>query len=295
MVPSPAQGAASKEVSMSAIRDKIQSADLSVTPLSPTIGAEIGGVDLRQKLDRLQRDALKALLLRHKVLFFRDQDINRDQQLAFAANFGEVYAHPVGGVETHRAVQPISAEALKKYDIRDNHWHTDTSWRINPSFGAVLKAVHIPEVGGDTIWADGHAIWKGLPDDLKARIDDLYVIHDYQDALSKAGERYPLVAHPAIRTHPETGEEIFWINFSLKPRFVDLAPDESRALLARLYDEVKRPEHQVRFRWKPNSVALWDNRAGLHYAVRDYGDFPRVMERVLIGSDDIPYREREPA
>jgi alpha-ketoglutarate-dependent taurine dioxygenase len=280
---------------MAAILDRIQQTGLSVVPLGPTIGAEIGGLDLSRQLDRQQRDALKALLLRHKVLFFRDQDITRDQQLAFAANFGEVYAHPVGGVETHRAVQPISAEALKAYDIRENHWHTDTSWRINPSFGAVLKAVHIPEVGGDTIWADGHAIWKGLPDDLKARIDQLYVVHDYQDALAKAGERYPLVAHPAIRTHPETGEEIFWINFSLKPRFVDLAPEESRALLARLYDEVKRPEHQVRFRWQPNSVALWDNRAGLHYAVRDYGDFPRVMERVLIGSDDIPYRERKPA
>jgi taurine dioxygenase len=280
---------------MSDVLDKIQRTGLSVTPLNPSIGAEIGGLDLRQQLDREQRDTLKALLLRHKVLFFRDQDISRDQQLAFAANFGEVYAHPIGGVETHRAVQPISAEALKKYDIRENHWHTDTSWRINPSLGAVLKAVHIPEVGGDTIWADGHAIWKGLPEDLKAKIDDLYVVHDYQDALAKAGQRYPLVAHPAVRTHPETGEEIFWINYSLKPRFVDLAPEESKALLARLYDEVKRPEHHARFRWRQNSVALWDNRAGLHYAVRDYGDFPRVMERVLIGSDDIPYRERKPA
>ncbi|WP_454759831.1 TauD/TfdA dioxygenase family protein [Caulobacter segnis] len=280
---------------MSDVLDKVQQIGLSVTPLNPSIGAEIGGIDLRQQLDRQQRDTLKALLLRHKVLFFRDQDISRDQQLAFAANFGEVYAHPIGGVETHRAVQPISAEALKQYDIRENHWHTDTSWRINPSLGAVLKAVHIPEVGGDTIWADGHAIWKGLPEDLKARIDDLYVVHDYQDALAKAGQRYPLVSHPAVRTHPETGEEIFWINYSLKPRFVDLAPEESRALLARLYDEVKRPEHHARFRWRQNSVALWDNRAGLHYAVRDYGDFPRVMERVLIGSDDIPYRERKPA
>lgn len=280
---------------MSDVLDRIQQAGLSVTPLNPTIGAEISGIDLRQKLDREQRDTLKALLLRYKVLFFRDQDISRDQQLAFAANFGEVYAHPIGGVETHRAVQPISAEALKQYDIRENHWHTDTSWRINPSLGAVLKAVHIPEVGGDTIWADGHAIWKGLPEDLKARVDELYVVHDYQDALAKAGQRYPLVSHPAVRTHPETGEEIFWVNYSLKPRFVDLAPEESRALLARLYDEVKRPEHHARFRWRKNSVALWDNRAGLHYAVRDYGDFPRVMERVLIGSDDIPYRERRPA
>ncbi len=214
---------------------------LSTIRLNPTIGSEVSGIDLRQPLDRSQRDALKALLLERKVLFFRDQDITRDQQLAFAANFGEVYAHPTGGVETHRAVQPISAEAFKEYDIRENHWHTDTSWRINPSFGAVLKAVHIPEVGGDTIWADGGAIYRGLPDDLKAAVDDLYVVHDYQSALNRAGERYPLVAHPAIRTHPETGEDIFWINFSLKPRFVDRSPEDSKALLARLYDEVKKP------------------------------------------------------
>jgi alpha-ketoglutarate-dependent taurine dioxygenase len=265
--------------------------NLSVAPVGATIGAEVSGIDLREGLDRRQREAVKALLLKYKVLFFRDQDITRDQQIAFAANFGEIYAHPTGGVETHRAVQPISAEGLKKYEIRENHWHTDTSWRVNPSFGAVLRAVHIPEVGGDTIWADGAAIYRGLPRDLRAQVDDLYVIHDYQDALTRSGECYPLVAHPAIRTHPETEEDIFWINFGLKPRFVDLAPEDSRALLARLYDEVKKPEYHARFRWRQNSVALWDNRAGLHYAVRDYGEFPRVMERVLIGSDDIPYRK----
>jgi alpha-ketoglutarate-dependent taurine dioxygenase len=162
---------------------------LSTIPLNPTIGSEVSGIDLRQPLDRSQREALKALLLERKVLFFRDQDITRDQQLAFAANFGEVYAHPTGGVETHRAVQPISAEALKDYDIRENNWHTDTSCRINPSFGAVLKAVHIPEVGGDTIWADGGAIYRGLPEDLMAEVDDIYVIHDYQDSLDRSGER----------------------------------------------------------------------------------------------------------
>ncbi len=266
---------------------------LSFQLLNPTIGAEVAGVDLGQPLAAEEREELKALLLRYKVLFFRDQEITRDQQIAFALNFGELYAHPTGGVETHRVVQPIAAENFKKHSsANESHWHTDTSWRIDPSFGAVLRAVKIPEVGGDTIWADGGAIYRGLPDDLKARIDDLHVIHDYQDALTRSGVRYPLVAHPIVRTHPETGEDIFWVNFSLKPRIVDLDKAESDALLARLYAEVKRPEYHARFRWKPNSVAFWDNRAGLHYAVRDYGDFPRVMERVLIASDDIPHRVR---
>lgn len=266
---------------------------LTVDRLNPTIGAEIGGVDLTQPLTAQLRETLRALLLKHKVLFFRDQDITRDQQVAFALNFGELYAHPTGGVETHRVVQPIAAENFKKYVANgESHWHTDTSWRIDPSFGAVLRAVTIPEVGGDTIWADGAAIYRGLPEDLKAKIDDLYVIHDYQDALRRSGVNYPLVAHPIVRTHPETGEDIFWINFGLKPRIIDLDKAESDALLARLYEEVKRPEHHARFRWRKNSVAFWDNRAGLHFAVRDYGDFPRVMERVLIASDDIPHRVR---
>jgi taurine dioxygenase len=267
---------------------------LRVDPLTPVIGAEIDGIDLRQPLNRALRDELYALLLRHKVLFFRDQDISHDQQLDFARNFGDLYAHPTGGLQSHRVIQPIAAEDLRKYAIA-NHWHTDTSWRLNPVLGAVLRAEHIPEVGGDTIWANGGAILRALPDDLRAAIDGLYVVHDYQSALAKAGEIYPLVAHPAIRTHPETGEDIFWINFGLKPRFVDLDRAESDALLARLYQEVKNPEHSVRFRWRKHSVAFWDNRAGLHYAVRDYGDFPRVMHRVLIASDDIPHRVRTAA
>ena len=279
-----------------ALKARETAGSLTVSPLNPTIGAEIGGIDLSRPLSVEDRDAVKGLLLRHKVLFFRDQAITRDQQIAFALNFGELYAHPTGGVETHRVVQPIAAENFKKYSSsNENHWHTDTSWRIDPSFGAVLRAVHIPEVGGDTIWADGGAIYRGLPADLKARIDDLYVVHDYQDALVRSGVRYPLVAHPIVRTHPETGEDILWINFSLKPRIVDLDRAESDALLARLYEAVKRPEYHARFRWRPNSVAFWDNRAGLHYAVRDYGDFPRVMERVLIASDDIPHRVRPQA
>jgi alpha-ketoglutarate-dependent taurine dioxygenase len=268
---------------------------LTVEQLTPVIGAEVRGIDLARPVDRALRDELYALLLQHKVLFFRDQAISHDQQLDFARNFGELYAHPSGGLQTHRIIQPIAAEDFKKYDQPENHWHTDTSWRLNPVLGAVLRAEDIPEVGGDTIWANGGAILRGLPADLRARIDTLYVIHDFQSALAKAGEIYPLVAHPAIRTHPETGEDIFWINFSLKPRFVDLDRAESDALLARLCEEVKKPEHSVRFRWRKNSVAFWDNRAGVHYAVRDYGDYPRVMHRVLIASDDVPHRVRATA
>ena len=279
---------------MATILDRPQTGTtLAVEQLSPIIGAEVSGVDLREPLTPAVRDDLYDLLLKHKVLFFRDQEISHDQQLAFARNFGELYAHPSGGLATHRIIQPIAAAEFKKRADTENHWHTDTSWRLNPVLGAVLRAEQIPPVGGDTIWANGASILAGLSPELRARIDNLWVIHDFQEALAKAGEIYPLVAHPAIRTHPETGEDIFWTNFSLKPRFVDLDRADSDALLAELYAEVKKPEHSVRFRWRPNSVAFWDNRAGLHYAVKDYGDFPRVMHRVLIASDDVPHRVRQ--
>ncbi len=284
-------------MSSAALKVQSEKSQLSAQKLSPVIGAEVSGVDLRQPLSPETRDELHQLLLAHKVLFFRNQDISYEQHLAFARNFGELYDHPTGGLDKYRTIQPIDAREFVKhgYDLRKNHWHTDTSWRLNPSFGAVLRAADIPDVGGDTIWANGGEILRGMPADLREQIDSLYVIHDYQDALKKSGVRYPLVAHPIIRTHPETGEDIFWVNWSLKPRIVDLDRAESDALLARLYDEVKRPEYQVRFRWQKHSVAFWDNRAALHYAVRDYGDYPRVMERVLIGSNDIPYRVRPQA
>ncbi|WP_077034529.1 TauD/TfdA family dioxygenase [Pelomonas sp. KK5] len=262
---------------------------LSVKQLEPTIGAEISGLDLRQPLSIEQRDEIKALLLKHRVIFFRDQPINHEQQVAFARQFGKIYQHPTtrrtesrfdaSTADSHR----ISAtETRKVYKVTAGRWHTDTSWLVRPAWGAVLREVDIPPVGGDTVWADGHAVYESLSDELKAKIENLHVVHDFQSSLQRVELDYPIVAHRLVRTHPETGEKILWLNFSQHPSVVGWDRAESAALIAELERAYSQPEFHVRFKWTKHALAFWDNRAGLHYAVSNYGDYPRELERVLV-------------
>jgi alpha-ketoglutarate-dependent taurine dioxygenase len=269
---------------------------LHITRLEPTIGAEIAGIDLRRPLTPALRDELRQLLLTHKVLFFRDQAINTEQQIAFAKEFGELYVHPTTQQNDPTRPQAHLIEAQderKLYGPRiSGRWHTDTSWLLQPTLGAVLRAVDLPEVGGDTLWADAGAVYRALPDELRAEIDHLHVVHDFKKSLDKVGYDYPILAHPLVRTHPETGEDGLFINFSQNPSVIGWTPQQSRQLIDRLLLEFNKPEHQVRFKWRPGSVAFWDNRSTLHYPVYNYGDYPRRMERVLIAYDDIPHRVR---
>ncbi|MGU9857660.1 TauD/TfdA dioxygenase family protein [Pseudomonas sp. LF245] len=269
---------------------------LHITRLEPTIGAEIAGIDLRQPLTPALRDELRQLLLTHKVLFFRDQAINTEQQIAFAKEFGELYVHPTTQQNDPTRPQAHLIEAQderKLYGPRiSGRWHTDTSWLLQPTLGAVLRAVDLPEVGGDTLWADAGAVYRALPDELRAEIDHLHVVHDFKKSLDKVGYDYPILAHPLVRTHPETGEDGLFINFSQNPSVIGWTPQQSKQLIDRLLLEFNKPEHQVRFKWRPGSVAFWDNRSTLHYPVYNYGDYPRRMERVLIAYDDIPHRVR---
>jgi alpha-ketoglutarate-dependent taurine dioxygenase len=267
--------------------------DLIVKQLEPTIGAEVSGVDLRHPLALEQRDHIKTLLLKHRVLFFRNQPISGDQQLAFARQFGKIYEHPSARQVDHR-VKPDSGQshrisatiAKQEYKVTSGVWHSDTSWLVRPTWGAILRAVDIPPLGGDTIWANGHAVYESLSDELKERIENLHVVHDFQSSLRRVGLEYPIVAHRLVRTHPETGEKIVWVNFSQNPSIVGWDRADSAALLDRILAEYSKPEVQVRFKWTPNTVAFWDNRAGLHYAVVNYGDYPRELERVLVEDFD---------
>ena len=269
---------------------------ITVRPLQPTIGAEISGVDLARPLSTAARDEIKAAILRYKVVFFRDQDLDRDQHAAFARQFGPLYVHPsvnkpdAGQVP---AAHQIAAEDAKKHaDLlaqqRAEGWdpyHSDTSWRLVPTWGAVLRAVTLPEVGGDTIWVDAGLAYDGLPAEARERLEGLHVTHDYRSALLSSGHDYPIVAHPVVRTHRETGRKILWVNFSQHPWIVGLDRQESRELLAIVHDQYRKPEYQVRFSWRPGSIAFWDNRAAVHYAVHNYGDFPRLLERILIADE----------
>jgi taurine dioxygenase len=284
---------------MSAVLHRTDSrpgATLQVTRLEPTLGAEIAGIDLRQPLTPALRDELRSLLLEHKVLFFRDQPISAEQQIAFAREFGELYVHP-----TTRQNDPLQPQAhlIEAQDERklygsniSGRWHTDTSWLLQPTLGAVLRAVDLPPLGGDTLWADTGAVYRALPAELREEIDNLQVVHDFKKSLDKVGYDYPILAHPLVRTHPETGEDGLFINFSQNPSVIGWSPEKSKQLIDRLLLEFNKPEHQVRFKWREHSLAFWDNRSTLHYPVYNYGDYPRRMERVLIAYDDIPHRTR---
>ena len=265
---------------------------LVVRPLEPAIGAEIAGLDLRQPISDAIRDEIKATLLKYKVVFFRDQDITTEQHAAFAARFGKLYTHPNTTRDDKIAhIHKIAAAEFSKYERTadpttiEAGYHTDTSWRLVPTWGAVLRAVHLPAVGGDTIWVDAAAAYEGLTEDLKKRLVGLHVTHDFRAALNRVGLDYPIVAHPIVRKHRETGAQVLWVNFTQRPHIIGLDLAESRELLRSILDQYAKPEYQVRFSWRPQSIAFWDNRAAVHYAVRNYGEFPRVLDRILIADE----------
>lgn len=268
---------------------------LTIRPLQPTIGAEISGIDLSRPISTAERDAIRAAVVKYKVVFFRDQPLTNEQHAAFAAEFGPLYTHPSTTRDEKIApIHRISAADTARYEkdlhrdvLPGDEYHSDTSWRLVPTWGAVLRDVKLPEVGGDTIWVDGNLAYEGLPDEVKQRLDGLFVTHNFQSALTHSGHEYPIVAHPVVRTHRETGQKILWVNLTQKPQILGIELSESRELIAEILRQYKRPEFQVRFSWRPNSVAFWDNRGAVHYAVRNYGDFPRRLERILIQDEPL--------
>jgi len=266
-----------------------------ITPLQPSLGAEIAEIDLSRPLDQTTRDALHAALLHYRVLFFRDQELSREQHIAFGAAFGELEVHPVFSLPDYPQILPlISAEFVGKYRAStDANWHADTTFRPEPSAASVLLARVSPSLGGDTVFANAVAAYDSLPDEVKERIDGLTAIHDpsvfiqFLDSEEKKEAlraQYPEVEHPVVRLHPETGEKVLYVNSVFTRRIKDWDRAESDALLALLFNQVKRPEFQVRWSWRPGSIAFWDNRATQHYAVPDYNE-PRHMERVTIVGD----------
>jgi taurine dioxygenase len=266
---------------------------IQIRPLSPVIGAEIGGVDLREPLDGATFREIHRAHLDWKVIFFRDQPLTHAQHKAFARRFGELEVHPfLPHVEGHPEV--ISFAKDEKNRGYENAWHSDVTWREQPALGAVLRARTIPAVGGDTLFADMYAAWDGLPDDVKARVEKRTATHDFTQSfglglspekLALAQRQYPAVEHPIARTHPETGRKALYVNALFTRGFSWLPGAEGRELLDLLCRQASVPEYQCRFRWQPDSLAFWDNRAVQHYAASDYWPERRVMERVTIIGD----------
>ena len=270
----------------------------TVSPATPTIGAEIGDIDLRRPLDDETFAELHRALLEWKVLFFRDQHLDADQHEAMGRRWGGLEWHPFAAPTLPGQDDAVSKVVrLAKDDKsvgRENVWHSDVTWRECPSLGSILRAVQVPDVGGDTLWADMGAAYDCLDEGLKTRIDGLRAVHDWWDTFGRgmtADERearrpdFPAVEHPVVRTHPETGRRTLYVNGAFTQHIVGLDPDESAELLEVLYAQAAVPEFQCRFRWHAGDIAFWDNRSTQHYASSDYFPQRRLMERITIIGD----------
>ncbi|MGO4201881.1 TauD/TfdA dioxygenase family protein [Rhodococcus sp. TAF43] len=279
---------------------------MDARPLTCSIGAELHGVDLAD----VSRDAdlfaeLRSLLLKHKVLFFRDQDMSRAEHVALAERFGSLEDHPVVGSDPdHPGLVQIYKDLDSPPEAFENSFHCDATWRVNPPMGCVLRCVEGPAVGGDTIWVNMALAYERLPERVKERIEGLRARHSIEASFGarlpmerrlELKERFPDAEHPVVRTHPETGEKILFVN-SFTTHLtnyhtadnvrcgIDYAPGAGE-LLRYLQSQATIPEYQVRWRWTKNSVAIWDNRSTQHYAVQDYWPAVRKMERAGIIGD----------
>ena len=277
-----------------------------VEPLTCAIGAELVNLNLGDA----SRDAglvaeIRALLLAHRVLFFRDQNITRAEHVAFARHFGELEDHPVAGSDPENpGLVRIYKNPEMPNDRYENAWHTDATWREKPPFGCVLRCVECPPVGGDTMWANMVLAYENLPEHIKQQIAGLRARHSIEATFGAAmpidkrlalKAQFPDAEHPVVRTHPETGEKVLFVNaftthltnfhtaanVRVGQDFTHGATDLLRYLISQAFI----PEYQVRWRWQPNSMAMWDNRSTQHYAVMDYPPCHRKMERAGIIGD----------
>jgi len=278
-------------------------AALVVEPLTRSIGAIVHDVDLAAPLSDAAVADLRRLLLRWKVLFVRGQRLTATDQVRFGRYFGDLTpAHPLqGGLDAeHPEVLVLdSGDYALGVGDRDsatsynNRWHTDVTFAAAPPSASVLVAKQLPSVGGDTLWADLVAAYASLSPGVRQLLDPLVAVHDARrtfdrfqsdDLNRRRVDALTPVRHPVVRVHPETGERALFVNPVFTSHIEELSRLESDRILALLYDHVALPEHVVRWRWRPDDVAIWDNRSTSHYAAADYRE-RRVMHRVTIAGD----------
>jgi taurine dioxygenase len=264
------------------------SLDLQIRLLTPGIGAELLGVDLASPSPELFA-AVRAALLDHKVVFFRDQHLDLRAQRDFAAGFGEPQRFPFGGPvdesvpEVHALASGGERGKVGNADI----WHSDATFMREPPMGSILRAVVSPPCGGDTLFADAEAAYEALSAPLQRLLEECTATHDFTKSTAHRRplqDEYPPVQHPVVRVHPETGRKSLFVNRTFTRHIDQLSERENEVLLPMLWDHVRSPDFQCRFSWRPGSVAFWDNRCTQHYAVADYRE-PRLMHRVVITGD----------
>ncbi len=282
---------------------------ITTRPLTPAIGALVENVDLAGPLDDEQFADIQTALLRHQVLFFENQRLTPVQHRDFAARFGALHTHPL---------YPGVPEAPELFTL-DNHqanptdndsWHTDVTFIETPPKAAILHAHLLPASGGDTIWSNMKAAFEALSPSFRDYLTTLDAVHDFArgfpasgvvagnagaEAHARAVAANPPVTHPVVRTHPETGEDGLFVNYTFTDRIVGLTRKESDAILGMLFEHIQKPEFLVRWRWSENAIAFWDNRVTQHYAVNDYLPARRVMVRATILGDRPYHRSRRGA
>lgn len=267
-------------------------------PLTPFIGSKITGLDLSQPIPPNTLADLRKVWLERKMIYFLDQKLTPDEQLAFTRQFGEVNKYPfLNGIEGNPLVAPV----LKLPEETINFggvWHSDTTYLETPAAGASLYALELPPVGGDTIFCNMQTAYESLSQEIKDQIDGRKAyftsgkaavsktrmprISDSGD--SSAPEVFTAI-HPVVRTHPESGEKTLFVHEAHTVRFEDCTEEESEPLLNQLYLHARKPEFQCRLRWSEGMVVLWDNRSTHHYPINDYNGFRRLLHRVSLKGD----------
>lgn len=274
---------------------------IDVQALSPHIGAMISGVDLAEDLDDRVIQDIRYALNQHQVVFFKKQKITPEQHLAFTARFGEIEEpHPVFGQHNADARLTI-IESHGRPGDEDHEWHADVTYQKAPTMGSILQGKVIPTGGGgDTLFASMYAVYETLSPSMQEFLATLTATHSFELGWGKTvrrekggdermrvlNEAFPLMTHPVVRTHPETGRKSLFVNKYYTTHINELSEKESQALLAMLFEHAMLPEFQVRHRWEVDDIAFWDNRSTMHYASHAYGADHRLMHRVTIVGDE---------
>jgi taurine dioxygenase len=273
-------------------------AEITVRKIADAIGAEISGVDLRRELADETVAAIRRAWLEHVVIFFRDQDLGSAQYLAFAERFGRPVEYPfIKGLDGFPTITPV----IKLEHERVNFggiWHSDTTYLNEPPMGTFLLAREVPPQGGDTLFANQYLAYETLSDGLKRTLEKLIgvsssakadVSKTREDRIADSSTEHSREAftaeHPVVRTHPETGRRSLYVNVAHTARFKGWSEEESAPLLDYLHRHQVKPEFTCRFQWRPGSIALWDNRAALHFPVNDYHGHRRAMHRITMRGD----------
>jgi taurine dioxygenase len=264
---------------------------LDVRRVAGNIGAEIRGLDISAGINDATMAAVRQAILHHKVVYLRGQQLDYDAQVAFGRRLGELtQGHPIFPPPAER---PFLREIDSRQGTRANHWHTDLTFLDRPPAFAILHAIVIPPVGGDTMWANGASAYLSLPPELRDLADRLRIVHsndcDYIDATMPDGRTGYIATrfeteHPAVRVHPETGERSLMVG-GFATRVAGFSPSASRDILRTLQDHAIAPEQTVRWSWSVGDLVIWDNRSTQHYAIYDYGTEHRRCERVTVAGD----------